>query len=116
MTHVFVTPVYTDHSKAFDVVPHPKLFYKLSAYDICGNLLAWIKQLLTGRTQNTHVGNSVSESVLLGSGVVQGSCLKPLLFLLYINDVTSVISDKCKCKLYADDLKLHSEITLVDDL
>ena len=42
-------------------------------------------------------------------------CLGPLLFLLYVNDVTSVISDKCTCKLYANDLKLYSEISVVDD-
>ena len=71
--------------------------------------------MLTGRTQNTRVGNSLSESVLFGSGVVQGSWLGPLLFLFYIYNVTFAISDKCKCKLYADDLKLYSEITLVDD-
>ena len=52
----------------------------------------------------TRVGNSLSDSVELGNrGVIQG----PLLFLLYINDVTSVVSSKCKCKLYADDLKLY---------
>jgi len=35
--------------------------------------------------------------------------------LFYANDVTSVISEKCKCKLYADDLKLYSEITVASD-
>jgi len=110
-----ITAIYIDYSKAFDVVSHPKLFHKLSAYGISGNLLTWIRQLLTGRTQNTRVGNSLSDSVQLGSGVVQGSCLGPLLFLLYVNDVTSVISDKCKRKLYVDDLKLYSEITMAGD-
>jgi len=110
-----VNAIYIDYSKAFDVVSHLKLCHKLSAYGICGNLLTWIMHLLTSRIQNTRVGSSMSESAQLCSGVVQGSCLGPLLFVLYINDVTSVISDKCKCKLYADDLKLYSEITVVDD-
>lgn len=61
------------------------------------------------------MGNSLSDSVQLGSGVVQGSCIRFLLFLLYINDVTFVISHNCKCKLYGDDLKLYSEITVADD-
>ena len=74
-----------DCTKAFDVVSHPKLFHKLSAYGIGGNLLTWIRQLLTDRTQNTRVGNSLSESVQLGSGVVQGSCLGPLLFLFMLS-------------------------------
>jgi len=111
-----VTAVYIDYSKAFDTVSHVKLFQKLSAFGIGGNLLAWIKALLTGRTQRTRVGNSLSDSVELGSsGVIQGSCLGPLLFLLYINDVTSVVLSKCKCKLYADDLKLYSEIVTEHD-
>jgi len=110
-----ITAIYFDYSKAFDTVSHPKLFHKLSKYGFGGNLLTWIKQLLTSRIQYTRVGRSMSDSAQLCSGVVQGSCLGPLLFLLYVNDVTSVISDKCKCKLYADDLKLYSEISVVDD-
>jgi ribonucleases P/MRP protein subunit RPP40 len=48
--------------------------------------------------------------------VVQGSVLGPLLFLLYMDDVVEVFRDsKCTCKLYADDLKIYTEIQLVDD-
>ena len=108
--------VYIDYSKAFDTVSHPKLFHKLSAYGIGGNVLAWIIHLLTDRTQKTRVSNSLSESACITSGVVQGSCLGPLLFLLYINDVTSVITGTAKCKLYADDLKLYTEIGVPGDL
>jgi len=88
-----ITAIYIDYSKAFDIVSHSKLFHKPPAYGIGDNLLTWIRQLLCGRTQNTRVGNSLSDSVQLRSGVVQGSCIGPLLFLLYVNDVTSVISD-----------------------
>jgi hypothetical protein len=49
--------------------------------------------------------------------VVQGSFLDPLLFLLYINDVVEAFRDsKCTCKLYADDLKIYTEIQSADDL
>jgi len=49
-----ITAIYIDYSKAFDVVSRPKLFHKLSAYGIGGNLLTCIRQLLTDRTQNIH--------------------------------------------------------------
>jgi len=47
----------------------------------------------------------------ISSGVIQGSCLGPLLFLLYINDLVDVFPDKVVIKLYADDVKLYSNIT-----
>ena len=43
-------------------------------------------------------------------GVVQGSCLGPLLFLLYINDIVELFSDSVTPKLYADDIKLYTTV------
>ena len=58
-----------------------KLLYKLSVYGISGNLLAWIQDFLHERSQVTHVGVSYWKAVYLNSGMVQGSCLGPLLYL-----------------------------------
>ena len=102
--------IYIDYAKAFDTVCHSKLLCKLSAIGIQGSLLKWIECFLSGRTQKTRVGDSYSTSKLLTSGVIQGSCLGPLLFLVYINDLSQVFSGEVKCKLFADDVKLYSEI------
>ena len=110
-----ISAVYVDYSKAFDTVTHPKLFQKLIAYGITGNLLNWIICFLTDRKQVTRVGESLSEEVYLKSGVVQGSCLGPLLFLLFINDVTTVLDSNTTCKLYADDVKLYSVVKTSTD-
>ena len=48
------------------------------------------------------------------TGVVQGSCLGPLLFLIYINDIIDCFDDKVNCKLYADDAKLYTELRSAD--
>ena len=71
--------------------------------------LRWICSFLSGRTQQTRVGSSLSAITSLTSGVIQGSVIGPLLFVLFINDITLLFSsNKCACKLYADDLKLYS--------
>ena len=110
-----ITVAYVDYSKAFDVVCHSKLMYKLQHYGITGDLLKWIGSFVSGRTQRTKIGSAISDQVFLSSGVVQGSCIGPLLFILYINDVVGVIGKDCQCKLYADDLKIYSEIKTQQD-
>jgi ribonucleases P/MRP protein subunit RPP40 len=105
-----VACAYIDYSKAFDVVSHSKLMVKLASYGISGNLLSWMGNFLAGRSQVTRVGSSLSSAQNVTSGVVQGSCLGPLLFLIYINDITDRLPSSCICKLYADDLKLYTVI------
>jgi len=56
----------------------------------------------------TRINQSYSQYTHIESGVIQGSVLGPLLFLLDINDVTDVFNDDCKCKHYADDVKIYS--------
>ena len=70
---------------------------------------------LRNRTQVTKVGYELSDPVILTSGVVQGSCLGPLLFLIYINDFTRIFNSTATPKLYADDLKLYATLTCNND-
>jgi ribonuclease P/MRP protein subunit RPP40 len=108
-THV---AAYIDFAKAFDTVSRPKLLHKLIAYGLSGNLFNWIADLLSDRSQCTRVGSALSSSAPLNSGVVQGSCMGPLLFIIFINDICDDLTDSVTGKLYADDLKLY---TSVDD-
>ena len=107
--------VYVDFHRAFDTITFPKLLYKLQAYGITGSLLDLISNFLTGRSHCTRVGKSFSDNAELISGVVQGSVLGPLLFLLYINDIFSIIKYPVTGKLYADDLKIYTN-TSTDNL
>jgi len=104
------TAIYIDFSKAFDTVSHPKILAKLKAHGITGDLLSIIEDFLHDRSQQTRVGNQLSDTVFLTSGIVQGSCLGPLLFIIYINDVCNIFKGNITSKLYADDLKLYSMI------
>ena len=102
--------VYINFSRAFDSVCHNKLFCKLRSLGIEGNLLSWIISFLSNRTIRTLVGSALSNSCPLRSGVVQGSCIGPLLFVLYVNDVEKMFSNSTTTKLFADDLKLYTEL------
>ena len=100
--------LYLDYKKAFDSVPHERLLVKLHAYGIRGKLLQWIRSFLTGRRQCVRVGSARSEWQPVISGIPQGSVLGPTLFILYINDLPSVV--KKSVKLFADDTKLYSNV------
>ena len=106
---------YIDFSRAFDSVSHSKLLHKLTAYGIEGSLLQWIADFLSERSHCTRVGEVCSSYQQIRSGVVQGSCLGPLLFLIFINDLEDTFHTHVKCKLYADDVKLYTEVKSVAD-
>ena len=73
-----------DFAKAFDSVPHQRLLLKLEGLGIHGDLLKWLNYYLIHRFQRVVIGGRFSEWLLVLSGVLQGSILEPLLFILYI--------------------------------
>ena len=80
-----------DFAKAFDKVPHNRLCHKLSHLGISSPVLEWIKDFLAARTQQVIVSGEKSSVSNVTSGVPQGTVLAPLLFLCFINDITSSI-------------------------
>lgn len=95
-----------DFSKAFDSVPHDLLIAKLQTYGIRGIVLNWIAAFLHNRKQRVVINGTSSELLSVDSGVPQGSVLGPLLFLLYINDISLNISSTVR--LFADDLIMYT--------
>jgi hypothetical protein len=105
--------VFLDFRKAFDTVPHQRLLLKAKGYGICSQALIWIGSFLNQRKQRVVVSGAASEWVGVTSGVPQGSVLGPLLFLLYINDICTIVSSRIK--LYADDTMIYREIECEQD-
>ena len=102
---LFSCGIFIDLRKAFDTVDHNILLYKLHHYGIRGVINKWFCSYLTGRFQTTQIETEISEKEAVACGVPQGSVLGPLLFLLYINDI-SASSSKFEFFLFADDTNL----------
>ena len=96
---------FLDLSKAFDSVPHEGLLTKIHAYGVRGPLLSWLRCFLTNRYQRVVLRGRYSPWASVLSGVPQGTVLGPVLFLIYINDISRSITS-CT-KLFADDMKVY---------
>ena len=108
-----VAIAYIDFTRAFDSVSHPKLLHKLESYGIHGNLLFWILSFLTERRQSVKVGSSFSKFCPVSSGIPQGSVIGPLLFNLFINDITDQLDNTTTSKIFADDIKIYTEFDII---
>lgn len=103
-----------DFAKAFDVVSHTKLVYKLKYYCIRPQVVDWISNWLKGRIQHVTVDGAMSVSHQVTSGVPQGSVLGPLLFLLYINDMPDCVQYS-NLRLFADDSLVYNTVQSTSD-
>ena len=105
-----VDVIYVGFAKVFDKVVHPILVFKLQSYGIDSLVLKWIEQFLIHRLQCVRVNGYYSSFIAVLNEVSQRNVLRPILFLIFINDICDVIRE-CSVKLFADDVKLYVDIS-----
>ncbi len=99
--------IYLDLSKAFDTLNHDILLHKLEYYEVSDSSLDLFNNYLTDRKQYVEYDDVNSDTLHISNGVPQGSILGPLLFIIYINDMSKV-SKIFSLIMYADDTTLSS--------
>lgn len=88
-----------DLSKAFDSVNHEILCRKLTKVNVDS---FWFKDYLDNRSQYVRINKSLSTTAPIKYGVPQGSILGPILFNIFVNDLSEEIHG-CEVIQYADD-------------
>ena len=106
--------LYLDFSKAFDVISHSKFIHKLKYFNFCNPAVSWLAAFLLDRTQAAKFNQSISSSARVTSGAPEGSVIGPLIFVLYVNDLSSICTP-CSVKLYADNIKLYFIVKMPPD-
>ena len=102
----YTAALFLDLSKAFDTLEHTVLLKKLEIYGIRGPLLDWYGSYLNQRQLMAKCNNTLSDKYVINYGTPQGSCLGPLLFIIFCNDLHLHLTF-LSCIQFADDTTLY---------
>ena len=102
-----VVAVFLDFRRAFETVNRGLLLKKLDKMGLDGVVYSWFESYLKERTQNVKIKNCYSKKLIVSNGVVQGTVLGPILFVLYINDLVKYVR-KSNVAMFADDTMIYT--------
>jgi len=92
-----------DYEKAYDKVWRDGLMHKMVEMGVPGRFLRYVRHFLSGRVTTAMVNGVKSKKFRLNEGLPQGSCISPLLFLIFINDIDAELHPDTLVSLFADD-------------
>jgi ribonuclease HI len=101
--HESVLAAFLDFEKAYDMVWHSGLLYKLNKINVKGNIFNYIKHFLYRRTFQVKINSVLSDIFCNANGTPQGSSISPILFLIMINDLPNISNSNVNMSLFADD-------------
>jgi hypothetical protein len=107
----YCTGLFLDSKKAFDVCSYSILLKKLKKYSINGNIHEWFNSYLSDRIQKVDINGNLSSEKVFNISIIQGSILGPILFLIYINTCSELLT-----LMFADDtagLASHTNIDIL---
>ena len=107
--------LFLDVRAAFDSVWKNGLKYKINKIGLTKQMRNILFSFLDERTLRVNVNGTWSEIVTLEAGTPQGSCLSPILYLIFVNDVTDVLNlQKLSASQFADDIGLWTTASDVE--
>ena len=109
-----IDTIYLDFAKAYDKVDLGILLHKMKSLGISGKIGVWIHNFLLGRKQQVLLKGKKSKQEEMKSGVPQGSVLGPLMFLIYIGDISEGVTSSIL--VYVDDSKSSQKILSESDV
>jgi len=101
-----ISTIFFDFSKAFDLVNHELLLNKLEKH-LPSWLTSWIAVYLTNRRQRVKTPDYTTKWYNVEAGVIQGSVLGPILFIIFLSDINNYIPPNIKAPKYADDIATY---------
>ena len=112
----YIYACFVDFKKAFDTVPRHILFQKLLSYDVTGKFYNTIKNMYTQDFACVNTGESLTEKFRISQGVKQGCILSPLLFNIFISDLTAALDEGESEPVKIDETRSLNSLIWADDL